>query len=259
MLTQAHLARVLLPVGELTKRQVRDIAAGLGLRTAAKPDSQDVCFISRSGGRREFLGSRIPLRPARVVDGSGALLGEVPAVELVTLGQRRGLGGLPGPGEPALEAAATTSPPESAAATSSSESAATTSPSEAPVSATNPPGPVAVTAPAARFTSAVDGRRYVIAVDVDSATITVGPVADLLVTTLEVRDLVWVDDPPAGGDVLDIQVSAHGRVVAGTWSPEGIVTLGQAIRRVAPGQSVVLYRGDTVVGGGIAVGGKGRD
>ena len=68
MLGQQQLARVLLPVGELTKAEVRQQAAALGLRTAGKPDSQDVCFISRRGGRETFLGDRIPLRPARLVD-----------------------------------------------------------------------------------------------------------------------------------------------------------------------------------------------
>ena len=62
MLSQAQLAQILLPIGELTKTEVRQVAADLGLRTAAKPDSQDVCFITRSGGRQAFLGSRIALR-----------------------------------------------------------------------------------------------------------------------------------------------------------------------------------------------------
>lgn len=97
MLDQAELARTLFPVGSMTKDQVRHIAAGLGLRTAAKPDSQDVCFIGRTEGRAEFLRNRIPLHPAKVVDNEGHRLGELDAVELVTVGQRRGLG-LPGGG-----------------------------------------------------------------------------------------------------------------------------------------------------------------
>jgi tRNA-specific 2-thiouridylase len=58
MLGQDQLARLLLPVGTMTKPEVRELAATLGLRTAAKPDSQDVCFISRAGGREVFLGDR---------------------------------------------------------------------------------------------------------------------------------------------------------------------------------------------------------
>jgi tRNA-uridine 2-sulfurtransferase len=89
----AELGDVMFPVGELTKADVRAQAAGLGLRTADKPDSQDVCFIHSAQGRRAFLAQRIELRPATLVDASnGAVVGEVPAVELVTVGQRRGLG-----------------------------------------------------------------------------------------------------------------------------------------------------------------------
>ena len=51
MLDQAQLARTLFPVGDLTKADVRAEAARLGLRTATKPDSQDVCFITTTGGR----------------------------------------------------------------------------------------------------------------------------------------------------------------------------------------------------------------
>lgn len=93
MLGQDALRRVLLPVGELTKGDVRRRAGALGLRTAVKPDSQDVCFITRSRGRGEFLGRRLELHPGRVVDTNGVAVGRVDAVELVTIGQRRGLGG----------------------------------------------------------------------------------------------------------------------------------------------------------------------
>jgi tRNA-uridine 2-sulfurtransferase len=92
MLEQAALSRVMFPVGEMTKDQVRSEARRLGLRTAAKPDSQDVCFIGRAEGRQGFLASRIPLHAADVVDGEGRPAGSVEAVELVTVGQRRGMG-----------------------------------------------------------------------------------------------------------------------------------------------------------------------
>ena len=55
MLDQATLARVRFPVGHLTKADVRAEAARLGLATADKPDSQDVCFITATGGREAFL------------------------------------------------------------------------------------------------------------------------------------------------------------------------------------------------------------
>ena len=97
MLPPRELRRTLFPVGHLTKAQVRDRAATLGLRTATKPDSQDVCFITQTGGRETFLGDRIPFRKGTVVDSDGTVVGEVPAIEMVTLGQRRGIG-LPGGG-----------------------------------------------------------------------------------------------------------------------------------------------------------------
>jgi tRNA-specific 2-thiouridylase len=99
MLDAAALDRTCFPVGGLHKAEVRRLAAELGLRTAAKPDSQDVCFISSVEGRAGFLGRRTAFTPGRVVDGDGAELAQVPAVQLVTIGQRRGLG-LPGGGEP---------------------------------------------------------------------------------------------------------------------------------------------------------------
>jgi tRNA-specific 2-thiouridylase len=97
MLDQHALAHTLFPVGDIDKTEVRRLAGEMGLRTASKPDSQDVCFITSMGGRQTFLGDRIPFRPGRVVDTAGRSLGEVEAVEMITIGQRRGIG-LPGGG-----------------------------------------------------------------------------------------------------------------------------------------------------------------
>jgi len=91
MSTPAQLARLLLPIGDLTKAEVRAHAARLGLRTAEKPESMDVCFITR-GGRHAFLDARTPPRPGDVVDADGAVLGRHDGLTHVTIGQRRGLG-----------------------------------------------------------------------------------------------------------------------------------------------------------------------
>ncbi|MGH8976365.1 MAG: tRNA 2-thiouridine(34) synthase MnmA [Acidimicrobiia bacterium] len=91
MLGQDVLSRLLLPVGELTKAQVRAEAAALGLRTADKPESMDVCFITR-GGREEFLAGRGAMRPGEIVDGDGRHLGRHGGAAAFTVGQRRGLG-----------------------------------------------------------------------------------------------------------------------------------------------------------------------
>jgi tRNA-specific 2-thiouridylase len=92
MLTADDLARVRFPIGELTKTEVREHASRLGLRTAAKPDSQDLCFVS--GDYRAFLQTRLPeiRRPGTLVDASGAVVGRPEGVAGFTVGQRRGLG-----------------------------------------------------------------------------------------------------------------------------------------------------------------------
>ncbi|MFN8041336.1 MAG: tRNA 2-thiouridine(34) synthase MnmA [Acidimicrobiales bacterium] len=210
MLDQDAMARTLLPIGHLTKAEVRAEAARRGLRTAAKPDSQDVCFITR-GGREAFLGRRIPLRPARVVDGEGRPVGTVDAIELVTVGQRRGLH-LAGAGAP----------------------------------------------------------RYAVEVDVEAGVVVVGDEDDLRVDEVDLDGVTWAAGPVAGA--LLAQGSAHGEAVpvvaqpgaapttSHPWPASGaLVGTGTARlrfaeprRRIAPGQSVVLYDGDDVVGGGTA-------
>ncbi len=92
MLGQAELGRVIFPVGEMTKADVRAHAVRLGLRTAGKPDSQDVCFIGSVEGRQGFLADKLQFHPAEVTNGKGETVGSVDAVELVTVGQRRGMG-----------------------------------------------------------------------------------------------------------------------------------------------------------------------
>jgi tRNA-uridine 2-sulfurtransferase len=92
MLGQGALARVVFPVGDMTKDAVREHALRLGLRTATKPDSQDVCFIGSAQGRHGFLSERMALHPGDVVDAARRRVGRVEAVELVTVGQRRGMG-----------------------------------------------------------------------------------------------------------------------------------------------------------------------
>jgi len=93
MLGQADLARVRLPVGEMTKAKVREYAAAMGLRTAAKPDSQDLCFVGE-GSYRDFIRSRFPeaARPGPLVTTDGTHLADHDGMIDFTIGQRRGLG-----------------------------------------------------------------------------------------------------------------------------------------------------------------------
>jgi tRNA-uridine 2-sulfurtransferase len=91
MLRADQLTRTLLPVGEMTKADVRARASALGLRTASKRESMDVCFITR-GGREAFLGARIERRPGRIVDEDGVTVGAHDGIDAFTIGQRRGVG-----------------------------------------------------------------------------------------------------------------------------------------------------------------------
>jgi len=99
MLGQDVLSRLVLPVGGWHKPELRAEAQRRGLLTAAKPDSQDVCFITKEGGREAFLDARGGLSPGVIVTEDGDEIGTVPATELVTIGQRKGLNisGMPEP------------------------------------------------------------------------------------------------------------------------------------------------------------------
>ncbi|MXW42516.1 MAG: tRNA 2-thiouridine(34) synthase MnmA [Acidimicrobiia bacterium] len=193
MLGQQQLSRLLFPIGHFTKAEVRQRAEVLGLRNAAKPDSQDVCFVAnRAGGRQGFLERHLGESPGVVVDSQGKMLSKVASVQSVTIGQRRGLN-LGGTAEP----------------------------------------------------------RYVTDVNLSNATITVGCREDLYTATQPVESVVWADAPVPG--VLDVQVSAHGKVALGTLEEAGIVRWQTPQRRVAPGQAVVFYQDDLLVGGALAV------
>jgi tRNA-uridine 2-sulfurtransferase len=91
MLGQRELSRVLLPIGELTKAEVRAHAERLGLRTATKPESMDVCFITR-GHRVDFVAERVDVSTGPLVDTAGAVVGHHDGVVSYTIGQRRGVG-----------------------------------------------------------------------------------------------------------------------------------------------------------------------
>ncbi len=100
-LTQEQMSRVLFPVGEHTKTDVRAMAERLGLHVHDKRESQDVCFAP--AGHAEVVRARrsSALRPGPIVDAEGRTLGEHRGLGLYTVGQRHGLG-VSGPGGPLL-------------------------------------------------------------------------------------------------------------------------------------------------------------
>ncbi len=190
MLDAAQLAQTVFPVGELTKTDVRAQAAQLGLRTAAKAESMDVCFITK-GGRTRFLESRLGARPGPIVDTSGATIGQHDGVARFTVGQRRGLG----------------------------------------VAATE--------------------RQFVVDLDATTSTVVLGDRRDLLRDTLVLRDMVFTAGrEPDPATTLLAQTRAHGEPIPCTVA-NATLHFVVAQPRVAPGQVVVLYDDDIVVGGGI--------
>ncbi|MFN2489166.1 MAG: tRNA 2-thiouridine(34) synthase MnmA [Actinomycetota bacterium] len=93
MLTQDQLAHARFPVGGMPKTETRAIAAELGLRTAAKPDSQEICFV-RKGELGDYIARNMPqaARAGDIVDRSGDIVGRHRGIGNFTVGQRKGLG-----------------------------------------------------------------------------------------------------------------------------------------------------------------------
>lgn len=96
--TSDALSKTLLPVGELTKPEVREQARKLGLATAEKKDSQGICFVGKIG-IKEFLQNYVEAEPGDIIDKkTGAVIGQHDGAVFYTIGQRHGLhvgGGLP--------------------------------------------------------------------------------------------------------------------------------------------------------------------
>ena len=87
-----RLRRMLLPVGGLAKADVRSRATALGLATADKPDSQEICFVA-PGEHAGLVARRLGgSRAGEIVDAAGRVLGRHPGIEHFTVGQRQGLG-----------------------------------------------------------------------------------------------------------------------------------------------------------------------
>lgn len=196
MLTQEQLAHTLFPLGELTKAQVRQIAAERGLLNAKKRDSQDICFVP-DGDYEAFLhrytGREYP--PGDFVDPQGNVLGRHRGLPAYTIGQRRGLG--------------------------------------------------------------VSGGRplYVCRKDAASNTVVLSDNADLFSDRLTARDINLIDrdgidEPFRCTAKIRYSHGAASCTVTQTDSDELTVVFDEPQRAVTAGQAVVLYDGDTVIGGG---------
>jgi len=95
--TEEALARTLMPIGEYTKPEVRELARKFGLATAEKKDSQGICFVGKVG-IKDFLQQFVETVPGKVIDQKGQVIGQHDGALFYTIGQRQGLGiggGLP--------------------------------------------------------------------------------------------------------------------------------------------------------------------
>ncbi|MFT4977716.1 MAG: tRNA-specific 2-thiouridylase [Myxococcota bacterium] len=191
--TPGALARTLFPLGELSKPEVRDIARRLGLVTADKPESQEVCFIPDDDHTRFVREHRgAPIEGAGdIVDESGTVLGQHDGYYRFTIGQRRGLG----------------------------------------IAAAHP--------------------LYVLNIQPDTRQVVVGPADRLLEREIVATGLNWFREPEPG-EALTARIRHRGAMHRCTIVSRDPLTLSlqSPARGVAPGQAVVLYVGDEVIGGG---------
>ena len=196
-LTQEQLSRALMPVGHLTKSEVREMAKKLNLHVAAKPESQEICFVP-SGRYPEFLKERIPqaFLPGPIKDASGRVLGQHKGIIHFTVGQRRGMG----------------------------------------IAGAQP--------------------LYVISVDGEKNTIVVGGPSGLHRKTLLASRVSLISRQEHKG-VLQVKARIRHKheeakaQVAFRSPDEALVEFETPQRAVTPGQSVVFYQRDAVLGGGI--------
>ncbi len=193
LLPQLHF-----PLGALTKAEVRQRARDLGLTTAEKPESQEICFVP-TGNYVDVLEDRLgpehpALSPGPLVTAGGEQIGHHEGYARYTVGQRRGIGG-------------------------------------------------------------GHGRRlYVIGARPETREVVVGDWEETYRREMRIGELNWLAQPPTSGEEIRAQIRHRGdaaiaHVIAA--DETGVtVRFAEAQRAVAPGQSAVLFKDATVLGGG---------
>ena len=91
-LSQEVLSRLILPLGNLKKDETREQANRMGLRTAKKPESQDLCLVEHYGSMQKFIDKHIVPKEGHIQHVNGEILGKHKGIQHFTVGQRKGLG-----------------------------------------------------------------------------------------------------------------------------------------------------------------------
>lgn len=196
-LTQEQLAHTLLPLGDYTKPQIREIAAQRGLLVADKPDSQEICFVA-DDNYKNFLEERIPqekIKPGNFINTKGQVVGRHKGIPYYTVGQRKGLG-------------------------------------------------LALGYPA-----------YVLAIDPKMNTIVLGEDKDAYQRTLRAIDNNFIPfDALKGALEVEAKIRYGAAPAPAVIMPEEggkvLVKFIEPQRAITPGQAVVYYQDDLVIGGG---------
>jgi tRNA-specific 2-thiouridylase len=189
-LAEPAIGHVLFPLGESTKAEIRAEAQDLGLPSAARPESQEVCFVPEDTG--PFIAGRSPraAEPGPILDETGVRIGTHRGIAHYTVGQRKGIGLAGGP-------------------------------------------------------------WYVSEIHPADHSIVVSAGAPAAVTRIDLSDHVWRYGLP---ERVEVVVRYRSSPVSAWVSRTDVglrIDLEESIGRVAPGQAVVCYVGDRVVGGGV--------
>ncbi len=197
MLGQEELRQVLFPVGNLTKGQVRQIAAQRGLPVAERAESMELCFVADNDYRR-FLRQRAPhaVQPGPILDTAGREIGRHQGLPFYTAGQRKGLG------------------------------------------------------------IAAAEALYVLHLDVERNALIVGPARELGRRSLLAEAVSYVNGKPPDSPLrVRAKIRYKAALADATWIPlegsQARVEFDAPLRDITPGQAVVAYQGDVVLGGGI--------
>jgi tRNA-specific 2-thiouridylase len=195
---QDALSRTLFPLGELEKPEVRALAASLGLRTADKQESFDICFVENND-YTQFLAQRDPGLAERVAGGplvrGNEVVGKHRGAPFFTIGQRKGIG-------------------------------------------------------------AHGSKMYVTAIDASTNTVSIGPDAELWKSGLAASNVLWSGWPAPQGEVeVQAMVRYADEATPARVTPVGDdrveVRFRSPKRAITPGQSVVFYDGEDLVGGAV--------